>query len=108
MREIRNVFVVKLCKLLWVWVICWIYSIFLLFSALDAESEHLVQDALQTLMKGRTTVIIAHRLSTIKTANQIAVLQNGSIAEIGTYSNLLKKENGIFRQLVERQSFGET
>jgi len=77
-------------------------------SALDAESEHLVQDALQTLMKGRTTVIIAHRLSTIKTANQIAVLQNGSIAEIGTYSHLLKKENGIFRQLVERQSFGET
>lgn len=74
-------------------------------SALDAESEHLVQDALQKLMRDRTTIIIAHRLSTIKTADQIAVLRNGAVAEVGGYYELLKKENGLFRQLVEKQSF---
>jgi len=74
-------------------------------SALDAESEHLVQDALQKLMHGRTTIIIAHRLSTIKSANQIAVLQKGRIAEIGSYYDLLTKEDGLFKQLVDRQNF---
>ena len=79
--------------------------LFLPFSALDAESEHLVQDALQKLMQGRTTIIIAHRLSTIKSANQIAVLQKGQIAEIGSYYELLSKPNGLFKQLVDRQNF---
>lgn len=74
-------------------------------SALDAESEYLVQDALQKLMVGRTTIIIAHRLSTIKSADQIAVLKEGKIAEIGTYSDLLSLQNGLFKQLVEKQSF---
>jgi len=74
-------------------------------NALDAEIEHLVQDALQKLMHGRTTIIIAHRLSTIKSANQIAVLQKGRIAEIGSYYDLLSKEDGLFKQLVDRQNF---
>lgn len=64
-----------------------------------------MQDALQKLMRDRTTIIIAHRLSTIKTADQIAVLRNGAVAEVGGYYELLKKENGLFRQLVEKQSF---
>ena len=75
------------------------------FSALDAESEYLVQDALQKVMQGRTTIIIAHRLSTIKSANQIAVIQKGSIAESGSYAELLSRPDGIFKQLVDRQSF---
>ncbi|XP_065661067.1 ATP-binding cassette sub-family B member 10, mitochondrial isoform X2 [Hydra vulgaris] len=74
-------------------------------SSLDAESEYLVQDALQKLMNGRTTLIVAHRLSTIKSANKIAVLKQGKISEIGTYQELLSKNDGLFRQLVERQSF---
>ena len=56
-------------------------------------------------MQGRTTIIIAHRLSTIKSANQIAVLQKGRIAEIGSYYELLSKQDGLFKQLVDRQNF---
>ncbi|XP_076464201.1 ATP-binding cassette sub-family B member 10, mitochondrial-like [Babylonia areolata] len=73
-------------------------------SALDAESEFLVQDALETLMAGRTVLTIAHRLSTIKTANQIAVLSDGGVAEMGPYGDLMAIEGGIFRKLVERQT----
>ncbi len=80
------------------------YSIFFYYSALDAESEYLVQDALQKLMVGRTTVIIAHRLSTIKAANQVVVVDDGKIAESGTYEELIKNDNGIFRKLVDKQS----
>lgn len=83
----------------------WIYLNFGVFcSALDAESEYLVQDALHKLMVGRTTIIIAHRLSTIKAADQVAVVDGGQIAECGKYEDLIKKENGIFRQLVDKQS----
>eukprot|EP00794_Sanderia_malayensis_P020061 gene20061-22030_t len=73
-------------------------------SALDAESEYLVQDALQRLMVGRTTIIIAHRLFTIKAANQVVVVDNGKIAEAGTYDALIKKDDGLFRKLVDKQS----
>lgn len=73
-------------------------------SALDAESEYLVQDALQKLMVGRTTIIIAHRLSTIKAAHQVAVVDNGRIAESGTYEKLIQLDGGLFRKLVEKQS----
>eukprot|EP00795_Rhopilema_esculentum_P003009 gene3009-1270_t len=73
-------------------------------SALDAESEYLVQDALQKLMVGRTTIIIAHRLSTIKAAHQVAVVDNGKIAESGTYEELIQLKDGLFRKLVEKQS----
>lgn len=73
-------------------------------SALDAESESLVQEALERLMHGRTVITIAHRLSTIRNADQIAVLYEGVISELGSYKELMMKPNGIFRKLVERQT----
>lgn len=68
-------------------------------SALDSESERLVQEALERLMKGRTSIVIAHRLSTIKNADSIIVLDNGKIKEVGTHAELLKKDNGIYKNL---------
>jgi len=61
-------------------------------SALDAESEKVVQDALERVMVSRTTIVVAHRLSTIKGADLIAVIKNGVIAEKGTHEALLNKE----------------
>ncbi|NJR72469.1 MAG: ATP-binding cassette domain-containing protein [Gammaproteobacteria bacterium] len=58
-------------------------------SALDSESERAVQDALETLMRGRTTIVVAHRLSTIENASRIVVLESGKIVEIGTHRELL-------------------
>lgn len=71
-------------------------------SALDTESERLVQDALEKLMKDRTTIVIAHRLSTIVNSDLICVLQDGRIAETGTHSQLIDR-GGIYRRLVEMQ-----
>ncbi|OAY56968.2 ABC transporter B family member 27 [Manihot esculenta] len=71
-------------------------------SALDAESEYLVQDAMDSLMKGRTVLVIAHRLSTVKSADTVAVISDGQIAEIGTHDHLLSKD-GIYTALVRRQ-----
>ncbi len=68
-------------------------------SALDSESERLVQEALDRLMKGRTSLVIAHRLSTIKNADNIVVLDNGKIKETGTHSELIQLENGIYKNL---------
>ncbi len=73
-------------------------------SALDSESERLVQDALNNLMKSRTSVVIAHRLSTIQHADEIIVLQKGEIAERGNHSELLAK-NGAYRKLYDMQVF---
>lgn len=73
-------------------------------SALDTESERLVQDALDKLMKNRTSLVIAHRLSTIQHADQIIVMHQGSIAETGTH-NQLHAQNGIYRKLCDMQSF---
>jgi ATP-binding cassette, subfamily B (MDR/TAP), member 10 len=73
-------------------------------SSLDTESEYLIQQALQRLMKGRTVLIIAHRLSTIKNADRIAVLVNGSVAEQGTFDELMSQK-GPFKQLVDRQDY---
>ncbi len=73
-------------------------------SALDTESEKLVQEALNNLLKGRTSVIIAHRLSTIQGADQIIVVAEGKIAEQGTHEELLAK-GGIYAHLIEMQSF---
>ncbi|MBK7245947.1 MAG: ABC transporter ATP-binding protein [Saprospiraceae bacterium] len=72
-------------------------------SSLDAESEKLVQDALDKLMKNRTSIIIAHRLSTIREADCIYVLRDGTIAESGTHELLLDKPNGIYKNLVNLQ-----
>eukprot|EP01129_Flabellula_baltica_P007066 TRINITY_DN2713_c0_g1_i1.p1 TRINITY_DN2713_c0_g1~~TRINITY_DN2713_c0_g1_i1.p1 ORF type:complete len:647 (-),score=120.49 TRINITY_DN2713_c0_g1_i1:43-1983(-) len=72
-------------------------------SSLDVESEYLIQTALERLMKGRTVILIAHRLSTIRNADTIAVLNEGRLVEKGTYDTLLEKENGIVKQLVQKQ-----
>jgi subfamily B ATP-binding cassette protein MsbA len=72
-------------------------------SALDTESERLVQDALERLMKTRTTVAIAHRLSTIKNADEICVLHDGKIVERGTHEELLNFD-GYYKKLHEMQS----
>ncbi|XP_014239016.1 ATP-binding cassette sub-family B member 10, mitochondrial-like [Trichogramma pretiosum] len=75
-------------------------------SALDATSEKLVQEALERATKGRTTLTIAHRLSTIRNADKIAVLDAGKISESGSYDELMCIENGLFRKLVQHQTFG--
>ncbi|HMQ88445.1 MAG TPA: ATP-binding cassette domain-containing protein, partial [Flavilitoribacter sp.] len=72
-------------------------------SSLDAESEKVVQDALNTLMEGRTSVIIAHRLATIREADCIYVIDNGQIVEQGTHEELSLLEKGIYNQLAKMQ-----
>jgi ABC-type multidrug transport system fused ATPase/permease subunit len=72
-------------------------------SSLDSESEKLVQEALEILMQGRTSIIIAHRLSTIRTADQILVLDDGKITEQGTHQELLALENGLYKNLSNLQ-----
>ncbi|CAH1982068.1 unnamed protein product [Acanthoscelides obtectus] len=74
-------------------------------SALDAQSERLVQEALQRIMEGRTVLTIAHRLSTVQNANEIAVLKDGRIVEKGTYIDLINKEDGAFKELIKHQTF---
>lgn len=75
-------------------------------SALDTESERLVQDALDNLMKNRTSVVIAHRLSTIKNANEIVVMDQGKIVEQGSHAELIKRK-GIYHNLHSLQSFAD-
>ena len=74
-------------------------------SALDTESERLVQDALNNLMKNRTSIVIAHRLSTIISADEIFVINKGELSENGTHKELLEK-NGIYKKLFDMQNFG--
>jgi subfamily B ATP-binding cassette protein MsbA len=73
-------------------------------SALDTESEKLVQEALNNLMKNRTSLIIAHRLSTIQNADIIIVLENGCIVERGSHTELLQN-NGLYKKLIDMQAF---
>ncbi|HLN73189.1 MAG TPA: ABC transporter transmembrane domain-containing protein, partial [Prolixibacteraceae bacterium] len=72
-------------------------------SSLDSEAERLVQDALEKLMKGRTSVVIAHRLSTVRKADQIIVLDQGQLAEKGTHEELVQLPDGIYRNLSDLQ-----
>lgn len=72
-------------------------------SSLDAESEHLVQQALDELMKNRTTIIIAHRLATIRKVDEIHVIENGKVSESGSHDELVSKSDGLYKKLVELQ-----
>ena len=76
-------------------------------SALDTESEKVVQDALDKAREGRTTIIIAHRLSTIQTADVIIGIDNGCVVEMGSHSELMKRE-GLYYQLVINQTIEES
>jgi ABC-type multidrug transport system fused ATPase/permease subunit len=71
-------------------------------SSLDSESEQLVQEALDNLMKGRTSFVIAHRLSTIRNADKIVLIDKGMVTESGTHAELMKK-NGLYRKLNDMQ-----
>lgn len=72
-------------------------------SSLDSESERLVQEALEKLMQGRTSVVIAHRLATVRNADRIIVLESGRIVEQGTHAELILNENGLYKTLTELQ-----
>ncbi len=72
-------------------------------SSVDTESENLIQHAIETLVKGRTSIVIAHRLSTIQNADKIMVLEHGEIKEIDTHEELLKREDGYYKRLYEMQ-----
>jgi subfamily B ATP-binding cassette protein MsbA len=73
-------------------------------SGLDAASEQLVCEALDRLMEGKTSIIIAHRLTTIRRANQIFVIENGTVAESGSHDELLQHEDGIYKKLHDLQA----
>lgn len=75
-------------------------------SALDTESEKLVQEALNNLMKNRTSIVIAHRLSTIQHANQIVVIDKGQVIESGGHTELLSY-NGLYKRLIDMQAFSD-
>jgi ABC-type multidrug transport system fused ATPase/permease subunit len=72
-------------------------------SSLDSESEALVQDALEKLMQGRTSIVIAHRLATVRKADRILVIDHGCLVEEGTHNDLMKLRKGIYRSLSELQ-----
>lgn len=72
-------------------------------SSLDSKTENMIQEALNRLMKGRTTIIIAHRLSTIQSADSIIVFHNGEIVETGNHEELLRHSYGLYRQLYDEQ-----
>ena len=74
-------------------------------SSLDTESERLVQDAIEQLMKNRTSIVIAHRLSTIRNADVILVIDEGRIVEQGRHDELLEKKGGVYRKLHKMQMF---
>jgi len=75
-------------------------------SSLDSESELLIQQALEELMKGKTTIVIAHRLSTIMKMDRILVIDEGQVVDSGTHDQLLKKKTNIYKKLWEIQAGG--
>jgi len=75
-------------------------------SALDTESEKLVQDALNNLMKNRTSIVIAHRLSTIQHADKIVVIEKGEVLETGSHQELMS-QNGLYKRLIDMQAFND-
>jgi ATP-binding cassette, subfamily B, bacterial len=75
-------------------------------SSLDSESEALIQEAMERLMAGRTSIVIAHRLSTVRMLDRILVFDNGRITEEGTHEQLIQRECGTYKRLFERQALG--
>ncbi len=73
-------------------------------ASVDTRTERAIQQALERLVRGRTTFAIAHRLSTLRNANRLVVIDRGRIAEVGTHDELMAKEDGVFRRLVEMQT----
>ena len=73
-------------------------------SSLDSESEMLIQEAMERLMVGRTTIVIAHRLSTVRALDRLLVFDGGKVVEEGSHADLVKKPDGIYRRLFERQA----
>ena len=73
-------------------------------SSLDSESEVLIQQAMERLMMGRTTLVVAHRLSTVRALDRLLVLDKGKVIEEGSHDALIRLENGLYRRLFERQA----
>jgi ATP-binding cassette subfamily B protein len=73
-------------------------------SSLDSESEAAIQDAMERLMVGRTTLVIAHRLSTVRSLDRLMVFDRGRIVEEGDHDTLVRREGGLYRRLFERQA----
>jgi ATP-binding cassette subfamily B protein len=75
-------------------------------SSLDSESEALIQEAMERLMAGRTAIVIAHRLSTVRMLDRILVFEQGSVVEEGRHEALVRRPNGVYKRLFERQALG--
>ena len=73
-------------------------------AAMDTATERRIQEALSKLIQGKTTIMIAHRLSTLRDADQLIVIERGRVAECGTHSQLLERENGIYKKLYDLQT----
>jgi ATP-binding cassette subfamily B protein len=75
-------------------------------SSLDSITEHYIQEAIATLMQGRTAILIAHRLSTVRQCDRILVFDRGDVVEQGTHDALMARADGVYRSLFDMQSLG--
>jgi ATP-binding cassette subfamily B protein len=72
-------------------------------ASVDTETERLIQEALETLVRGRTTIAIAHRLSTLRNAHRLVVIEEGNIAEVGTHAELVEKKGKYYAMLLKQR-----